>query len=156
MKRFTIVFTLLLVCAFAGTLLYVHASPDFTEPQALTAEQEDPDAPVWDMQLEDLLCDLEEKGLIDRSTEGSIACEGISTDARAVSGAEFYWWDVDNLEEGSDELEAYQSMQKDGNIDVWHTGYIMTLTRNGPFGVNLAGYTGDVSALEQAFQSFGH
>lgn len=156
MKRFTIVFTTLLVLAFAGTLLYVHMSPDFEEPKCFLGADEDPDAPVWDMGMEDLLSALAEQGLIDRSTETVTACDGVSSDARSVSGAEFYWWDVNNLPEDSAEMEAYQSMKKEGSIDLWNSGYIMTVTGNGPFGVNLSRYTGNVSELERAFQEFGH
>lgn len=156
MKRFTIIFTVLLFLAFGGTLFYVNMSPDFEEPKAFVGANENPDDPVWDMTMEDLLSALAEQGLIDRTTEMVTACAGVSSDARSVSGAEFYWWDVENLSEDSAEMEAYQSMKEEGSIDLWNSGYIMTVTSNGPFGVNLSRYTGDVGELERAFQEFGH
>ena len=55
MKRFTIIFTVLLFLAFGGTLLYVNMSPDFEEPKAFVGANENPDDPVWDMSMEDLL-----------------------------------------------------------------------------------------------------
>lgn len=155
MKRFTIIFTTLLVLAFAGTLLYVSMSPDFQPPNSFVGEGEDPDSPVWDMTLEDLLSALEEQGLIDRSDEQVTAFSGVSSDGRKVSGAEFYWWDLENLDEDSDEMVAYQSMKSEGIIDLWNSGYLMSVTGNGPFGVNLSQYTGDVSKLEQTFKEFG-
>ena len=156
MKRFTVTFTVLLVLAFAGALLYVHMTPDFEKPGTFIGEDEDPDAPVWDMDMEDLLSALAEQGLIDRTTEMVTACDGVSSDARSVSGAEFYWWDVENLPEDSAEMEAYQSMKDKGSIDLWNSGYIMTVTSNGPFGANLSRYTGNVRELERAFKEFGH
>ena len=47
MKRFTILFSVLLVLGFGGVLAYVAASPEFVPPAALIGEGEDPDAPIW-------------------------------------------------------------------------------------------------------------
>ena len=50
MKRFTVIFSILLVLCFGGTLAYVAATPDFVPPAAAVpaGQNEDPDAPVWD------------------------------------------------------------------------------------------------------------
>ena len=45
MKRFTILFSILLALGFAGVLAYVASSPEFVPPTALIGEGEDPDAP---------------------------------------------------------------------------------------------------------------
>jgi len=49
MKRFTIIFSILLALGFAGVLAYVAASPEFVPPAALVGEGEDPDAPIFDV-----------------------------------------------------------------------------------------------------------
>ena len=102
MKRFTIIFSVLLVLGFAGVLSYVAASPEFVPPAALVGEGEDPDAPIWGMTMDEVLAEIAEQGLIDDpSTAISLAADGLCTDARKISGAEFYWWDLDNLKDGS-------------------------------------------------------
>ena len=47
MKRFTVIFSILLVLCFGGTLAYVAATPDFVPPAAAVpaGQNEDPDAP---------------------------------------------------------------------------------------------------------------
>ena len=69
MKRFTVIFSILLVLCFGGTLAYVAATPDFVPPAAAVpaGQNEDPDAPVWNETMDDLLACLEEKGLISGS-----------------------------------------------------------------------------------------
>ena len=66
MKRFTVIFSILLVLCFGGTLAYVAATPDFVPPAAAVpaGQNEDPNAPVWDETMDNLLACLEEKGLI--------------------------------------------------------------------------------------------
>ena len=108
MKRFTIIFSVLLVLGFAGVLSYVAASPEFVPPAALVGEGEDPDAPIWSMTMDEVLAEIAEQGLIDDpSTAISLAADGLCTDARKISGAEFYWWDLDNLKDGSLEETSY-------------------------------------------------
>ena len=65
MKRFTILFSVLLVLGFGGVLAYVAASPEFVPPAALIGEGEDPDAPIWDMTMDEVLAELAAQGLID-------------------------------------------------------------------------------------------
>lgn len=155
MKRFTIIFSIVLVLGFAGTLFYVSASPEFVPPMALVGEGEDPDAPVWGMTMDAFLAELEGQGLIDTSDTGLLASVGLCSDARKISGAEFYWWDLENLAEDSQELAAYKSLKEEGFIDLYGQGIIINPVSNGPFGVLLAGYEGDVSVLEQAFKAVG-
>lgn len=155
MKRFTIIFSLLLVLGFAGMLAYVNASPDFVPPAGLVGEGEDPDAPVWDMTMDDMLDYLEEKGFLQRDEAGPLSA-GVGTDAYGFDGAEIYWWDLDNLEAGSNEEAAYRGMAEEGTIDLWQQGQcFMAVTKNGPFGLAVSYYKGDADALMEAFKVFG-
>ncbi len=102
MKRFTIFFSILLALGFGAVLAYVAASPEFVPPSQFIGEGEDPDAPIWDMTIEEIIAEIAAQGLIDDpSTVISLSSDGLCTEARQVSGAEFYWWDLDNLKEGS-------------------------------------------------------
>jgi len=157
MKRFTIIFSVLLVLGFAGTLVYVGMSPDFEEPAALAAAGEDPDAPVWGMGMDDMVGYLEEKGLWDSSAMLPIS-PGVATEAYNFDGAELYWWDVENLTEGSDEEAAYQDIVAGEPINLYQKGQsYMSVTKNGPFALTVAYYSGDgdPNELMDAFQAFG-
>ena len=154
MKKFTIIFSVFLVLLFAGTMIYVAMSPDFVKPSDLKGE-EDPDAPVWGMKLDDLIAYLEEKGLV--SGDRTPLSAGVGSEAFSMNGAEFYWWDLENLSEGSDEYAAYKGMMEDGQIDLWGMGmYFMAVTKNGPFGLYAGGYEGNVKDLLAAYEAFGH
>ncbi len=155
MKRFTIVSSILLVLLMAGTLVFVHMSPDFVAPSAKAGEGEDPNAPVWNMSMDDMIDYLEEKGFWDRSSMGVLS-GGVATEAYACSGAELYWWDLDNLAEGSNEEAASQDALAGEPIDLWQQGTMfMSVTKNGPFALSLPGYTGDAKAILDAFSAFG-
>ena len=156
MKRFTIVFAVLLVLVFAGTVGWLIWGPDFTEPAKMAAEGEDPDAPVWDLTMDDLLDYLERKGMWNRSEMLPIS-EGVANEAFWWEGAEIYWWDLENISETSDEYLAYKGMMEEGQIDLYGKGlWFMPITKNGPFGLFSPNYTGDITALEEAFAAFGH
>lgn len=156
MKRFTIIFSILLVLGFAGALAYVAVSPDFEDPNShLTREGEDPDAPVWGMSLDEVLSALEEQGLIDRSDAQLLGASGLCSEAVKINGAEFYWWDLGNLSKDSKEYAAFQSMKEEGIIDLYGMGIIISLSDNGPFGLLLAQYEGDPDALADAFTAIG-
>lgn len=155
MKRFTIIFSILLVLGFAGTLVYVGMSEDFINPAEAAQMGADMDSPIWTMTMEDVLSELEGQGLIDRSTAQLLASGGLCSDAQKVSGAEFYWWDLENLDESSQEYAAYKQLQEEGFIDLYGSGYIMNPVPNGPFAVLLSFYEGDVDALDKAFRALG-
>ena len=156
MKRFTIIFSVLLALGFAGALAYVAASPEFIPPSQLIGEGEDPNAPIWDMTMDEVLSEIAAQGLIDDlSAAISLASDGLCTDARKISGAEFYWWDLDNLQEGSQEETAYKSLKAEGFINLYGNGHIMNPVHNGPFALLLDFYEGDSRALEQAFRAVG-
>ena len=91
MKRFTVIFSILLVLCFGGTLAYVAATPDFVPPAATVpaGQNEDPDAPVWDETMDSLLAYLEQKGLIS-GERLTLASDGLCSLAVSESGAEFY------------------------------------------------------------------
>ena len=69
-------------------------------PPCLPGKNEDPDAPVWDETMDNLLACLEEKGLIS-GERLTLASDGLCSLAVSESGAEFYWWEralfLDNL-----------------------------------------------------------
>ncbi len=155
MKRFTILFSVLLMIGFVGTLIYVGVSPEFVPPgNGMEAERENPDALVWDMTMEDILDYLEAEGFVDRDDIYPMS-SGVGTEGMGFHGAEIYWWDLDNLNENSPEARAYQEMAQDGSINVFGMGSYMAVIKNGPFGMGIAHYEGDADALEAAFRAFG-
>ena len=156
MKRFTIIFSILLALGFAGVLAYVAASPEFVPPSLLIGEGEDPDAPIWDMTMDEVLAEIAAQGLIDDpSTAISLSSDGLCTDARQISGAEFYWWDLDNLKEGSLEETSYKSLKAEGIINLYGNGHIISYVHNGPFALWMDLYEGNAKALEEAFKAVG-
>lgn len=155
MKRFTILFSVLLMFGFGGALVWVGASREFVPPVTLAAQGEDPDAPIWGMTMDQILSELEAQGLIDVSTSQLLANVGLCSEAYIVSGAEFYWWDLENLAQDSEEFAAYKSLKEEGYIDLYGMGIIINPVSNGPFAVLLTGYEGDVKTLEEAFRSLG-
>lgn len=155
MKRFTIIFTVLLVLGFAGTLALVSTSAEFVPPETFAASGEDPDAPIWTMTMDELLSELGSQGLIDVSDSKLLGESGLCSSARKVSGAEFYWWDLESLAKDSQEYTAYKSLKQEGFIDLYGMGIVVNPVSNGPFAVLLTGYEGNVKDLEQAFKAIG-
>ncbi len=156
MKRFTIIFSILLALGFGTVLAYVAASPEFVPPSQLIGEGEDPDAPIWDMTMDEVLAELEGQGLIETTNLTTLAADGLCTVAVKVpNGAEFYWWDLDNLKEDSQEETAYKSLKAEGFINLYGNGHIVSPVPNGPFALLLDFYEGDAKALEQAFRAVG-
>ena len=156
MKRFTIIFSILLALGFGAVLAYVAASPEFVPPSQLIGEGEDPDAPIWDMTMDEVLAELEGQGLIETTNLTTLAADGLCTVAVKVpNGAEFYWWDADSLKEGSMEETSYKSLKTEGFIDLYGAGSIMSPVSNGPFALLLDFYEGDSKALEQAYRAVG-
>lgn len=90
------------------------------------------------------------------SDEYAPLSDGIATTARGYSGLELYWWDLESLQEGSDEYNSYVGARDEGAIDLWGTGSMMTVTAvRGPFALNItSAYTGDAARAEEAFRNF--
>lgn len=157
MKKFTIIASLLLVLLFGGMVVYVATSEDFVAPEKEEKPivEENMDAPVWDETVESLVSYLSEKDLIDVDSEALLASSGFCSESVWYSGAEIYWWDVENLDEKSDEYKAYESLKTKGEIDLYNSGTIIMPESNGPFALLLNSYEGDVEALKKAFMEFG-
>lgn len=156
MKKITLSFILLLVLATAGALVFVGLSPDFVEPVTLNDQAGlAPDSPVWDKSLDELAAYLVEQGVLP-SEEYNPLSDGIATAARNYSGLELYWWDLEALQEGSNEYNSYIGARDDGAIDLWGSGSLMPVTAvRGPFALNItSAYTGDAAKAETAFRNF--
>lgn len=152
MKKFTIIGMIIIVGIFAGLLVYVQTAPDFEPPLSAVIAASDTDS--WSKTMDDLIAYLAEKDLIDVSTKALLS-GGVATDAYNYSGAEFYWWDLENLSKDSMEYAAYEEMYDGGLINLWGQGtFYMPVIPNGPFGVNITYYQGDAKALEEAFRAF--
>ena len=137
--------------ALAGDLYDAPVPPAAAVP---AGQNEDPDAPVWDETMDNLLACLEEKGLIS-GERLTLASDGLCSLAVSESGAEFYWWDLDALDKDSAEYAAYESLKTEGSIDLFNSGSLISPASNGPFALLTTGYTGDVDALTDAFMAFG-
>lgn len=157
MKKFTVVTSIFFVLLFCGMITFVALSKDFTPPdtEKKTIQEDDMDAPVWNQSIEDLVSYLSEKGLIDTGTKVTLSNEGLCTISLRYNGAEIYWWDLENLDKKSEEYNAFDSLRKKGEIDLYGSGNIIMPVRNGPFALLTTFYEGDVKALEKAFREFG-
>ena len=118
------------------------------------AAGDDQNSAAWDKTMDDLLAYLEQKGLIS-GDQTKLASSGLCSDAVSMNGAEFYWWDLNNLDKDSDEYVAYESLENDGTINLFNSGSIIAPAHNGPFALLATNYTGDVDALTDAFMAFG-
>ena len=156
MKRFTIIFSILLALVFGGALVFVGMSEDFVNPAEEIQSGEDMNAPIWTMSMDELLAELESQGLIETTDLANLGASGLcSVAVKVANGAEFYWWDLENLDEDSMEYKSYQQMKEEGVIDIYGSGNIMSLSSNGPFGLLLSLCDGDVNALDKAFKAVG-
>lgn len=157
MRKFSIAFFAFLVLLFAGMIGYVALSKDFTEPSSGLSQEEygiTEDSPIWNLTIDDLAQYLYDKGML-KTLDYLPLSGGIATEARQYGDLDLYWWDVENLEEGSAEQKAYEEMSESGMIDLWGTGSMMSLTRQGPFGLWTTNYTGDLNELLDAYHAFG-
>lgn len=159
MKKFTIIFFAAIVVLFVGMLTYVGGTKNFSAPKAGNAahiaQKDDLNAPVWKKKMKDLVKYLSDKGLIDSSKKQELATSGFCSEALNYDGAEIYWWDVDKLPKTGDEYKAFESLRKNGNIDLWGSGSIISPTRNGPFALLTTKYKGNAKKLLKAFGQFG-
>lgn len=153
MKKVTISFISILMVAVIALTSYVQFFADeFVEPsKADTSISED--SPVWDATIEDYVNHLVEAGVFPNDDYNELT-DGIATVARLYHGVEFYWWDLEHMDEKSPEYIAYQSAVKEGVIDLWGSGILMNVTVRGPFAYSLTSFEGDVTKFEEAFLSF--
>lgn len=107
-----VAFSLVMVFSLGGLMGYIAVTPDFVEPTEPVVEA-DPQDPVWEASFDDLIAYLEERGFVE-SENYDLISEGVATTARWYNGIELYWWDVENLVEGTDVHTNWTSMQTDG------------------------------------------
>ena len=157
MKKFSIVFFLLLVLLFGGMSVYVAKSKDFEKPVSTMSQEAygiDEDSPIWDVTMDDLAQYLYDNGVL-QTLDYVLLSEGVASDARQYGDLDLYWWDIKNLDENSEEYKAYVEMEEDGMINLWGSGNMMSLTRQGPFGIWTENYGGDLEELMKIYHSFG-
>lgn len=140
-----------LVICMTGLLIYIAAAPDFKAP-AETDAVINTDDPVWSATYDDLIAYLKEGGFI--SGEPIPISEGIATEANNYSEVELYWWDVENLADGTGEKQCWDEMQNQGYIMLYGQ-FVFVPEMNGPFGLFISDvYAGDADGLRAAFQAF--
>ena len=135
MRRFTIIFSVLLVLGFAGTLGYVGMSPDFVDPAeaAQTGGSIDRTAPVWNMTLDDLAAYLADAGVINPEDFVKINYNSALTGRvgyRFSNQIDIEHYDFDNLDEAS--REEYDGLAATGSM-VYVNGQVGYFWINGPF-----------------------
>lgn len=134
-------------------IVYLAVAPDFVAP-AEDGPGHEEEAAVWSKTYDDLIAYLAKGGYIDSSSY-DLLTEGVATEARVYGEVEIYWWDVENLAEGSDEYESWTSMKEDGFI-LLYGQFVFVPEMNGPFAISIHEglYKGDAEALRAAFQAF--
>ncbi len=110
--------------------------------------------PIWEKSVDDLAAYLVEQGLLSSADDYQPISDGVATVARYYKdGFEIYWWDVENLESGSDEEANFQTGTAEGYMNVW--GMHIAVTMRGPFALgDFTDYTGDVNALIEAIERY--
>lgn len=147
-----IVFSSILCLILGGLLSFLALGPDFVAPNE--KQESSVNGAVWEKSYDDLVAYLDELGYIDGNSYDLIS-EGVATEARVYGEVEIYWWDVDNLVEGSDVHTSWVSMQEEGYI-LLYGQFIFVPQMNGPFGINVHDefYAGDADGLRDAFAAF--
>lgn len=147
-----IVFSTILCLVLGSLLVYLALGPDFVAPSE--EKETDMNEMVWEKSYDDLVAYLDELGYIDGSSYDLIS-EGVATEARVYGEVEIYWWDVDNLAEGSDVHTNWVSMQEEGYM-LLYGQFIFVPQMNGPFGISVHDefYEGDANGLRDAFAAF--
>ncbi|WP_099204014.1 hypothetical protein [Scatolibacter rhodanostii] len=148
MKKLTIIISICFFLVFTGMVIYVAVSEDFVEPKSLQ-EQGDisADNPIWNKKMDDLAQYLADNDMIQDAKNYGLLSDGVGTEARLYDNIELYWWDIENLAEGTAEYKAYTEAVENGNIDLWSSGNIMQVEVYGPFAVNASRYEGDIKKL---------
>lgn len=149
--RTVVILAAVLIVAVAGLLTATALMPEFIPPEG-NSNSVDRDAPIWNASYDDLIAYLQEKGFI--GTKSDLLTEGVATEAKLYDNVEIYWWDVENLSEGSPEYDAWKSMQDEGYILLFGQ-YTFVPIMNGPFAISIHDtYKGDSKALRAAFEEF--
>lgn len=151
MKKFTVIFTLLVLAIFGGLVTHVSTTEDFVKPTEPTVA---PEAPVWSKSIDELVDYLYDKGLL-KNKDRFPWTEGYATESFMIAGVHLSWWDVENLEESTNEYRVWHEYQETGYCDVYENGLVSTAQLNGPFGIDIGYYEGDEEALYEAFYAFG-
>lgn len=152
MNKMTAGVAIFLVAALIFAVVFVSLSPDFVPPEEKSAGGLD--EVIWTLNLDDLARYLTDKGLLSGVEEYAPLVEGIATTARLYrSGVELYWWDLDNIPEGNELRENYNTAAEEGYV--MFVGIPMNMQIHGPYGLGyMANYDGDAAALVDAFNAF--
>lgn len=153
MKKFTCVFLAVVLLGFGGLITYVATAEDFVKPDSGPSAAA-PTGEIWTKTFDDLIDYITDLGLIENPKRFKWP-DGAATVAYTIDGVTYYWWDVENLDEDSNEYRVYHELTETGQCDMWNNGLVDSMDLNGPFGMSIGGYTGDTAALIEAFYNFG-
>lgn len=151
-KIVTVGFCVLLTVMMIGAFIYLSVCPDFVKPSEQDPSEPDDDSQkIWEYDMDDLLTYLDDEGFIEK--DGKQLLSVIGTENWLCNGIDLAWWDVENLIEGTEEYEYWQSFQSDGFIIFGGSVYAPVF--NGPFAIYATGnFPGDADALYEAFADF--
>lgn len=162
-KILTIAFCSLMVVLTIAAFVYLMTGPDFMSPkeyQELYGTQAtepsgpadiDYEALLYEATMEDLLNYLTELGHINQ--ENKVPMSIVGTDNWICDGLDIIWWDVADLEEGTEPYDYWTQMQTNGFMIFGGSIYAPTL--NGPFAINiLPSFAGDPNQLREDFANF--
>lgn len=115
----------------------------------LTAEYE---KALWAGTYEDLETYLAEKGHIEPATRQLLTT--IGTENWLINGLDMMWWDVENLEEGTEPYQYWQEFEENGFIIFG--GNIYAPYRYGPYAIYVnVSFAGDADQLDADMKAFG-
>lgn len=115
----------------------------------LTAEYE---KALWAGTYADLEAYLTDKGYIQPDTRQLLST--IGTENWVISGLELMWWDVENLEEGTEPYAYWQEFEE--NDFIIFGGMVYAPTRYGPYAVFVRStFEGDADQLKADMEAFG-
>ncbi len=156
MKKSAVIFAVFLVILYIGATSFVWLSPDFVKPQPTQPNigADGLKADIWEKDLDDLEAFLIEQGVLEFSDKVEDVSEGVATAANSyyVEGFEIYWWDVDNLEEGSAVADSYNRAKQEGTVVVWEN--VSPVILYGPFALYCFSDCENTEAIEAAFDAF--
>ena len=115
----------------------------------LTAEYE---KALWAGTYEELEAYLAEKGYIEPETRELLTT--IGTENWLINGLDLMWWDVENLEEGTEPYQYWQEFEENGFIIFG--GNIYAPYRYGPYAIYInVSFAGDADQLNADMKVFG-